>query len=176
MKVHRIYEKYGICLKLVDILDAEFILELRTNEQRARYLSPTEKDVEKQRGWIQEYKKRESLGTDFYFIAFDDKGNSYGTVRIYNIDAYEFTFGSWIFKNSSPASLIINSWFIVAEIGFLELKMRKCKFDIKKANKRVLKFQRRFKSSLIEENDDTYFFELDFERFVVERDRILNIF
>ena len=54
--------------------------------------------------------------------------------------------------------------------------MRKCKFDIKKANKRVLKFQGRFKSSLIGENDDTYFFELDFERFVVERDRILNIF
>ena len=160
MKVDRIYEKYGIILKSVDILDAEFILELRTNEQRARYLSPTEKDVEKQRGWIQEYKKRESLGTDFYFIAFDDKGNSYGTVRIYNIDAYEFTFGSWIFKNSSPASLIINSWFIVAEIGFIGLKLRKCTFDIKKANKKVLKFQRRFKSSVIIKQFSTGIFSL----------------
>lgn len=114
MKVHRIYEKYGICLKLVDILDAEFILELRTN-------------------------------------------------------------GSWIFKSSSPASLVISSWFIVAEIGFIGLKLRKCTFDIKKANKKVLKFQRRFKSSVIGENEDTYFFELDFETFVIERDAILHV-
>ncbi|MFN3784299.1 MAG: GNAT family N-acetyltransferase; N-acetyltransferase [Spirosomataceae bacterium] len=176
MKVDRKYEKYGISLKLVEIQDAEFILELRTNdEQRAKYLSQTEKDVEKQREWIRKYKEREALGYDYYFIAVDEYDRRLGTVRIYDIGKEVFTSGSWIFFKKAPVDVAMKAFFIVLDIGFNELKLQKCAFEIHKENKGLLKYQSRFRASKEYEEADFLYFTISYRQYSIQRDNILNI-
>ena len=52
------YQKYGIQLKPVEESDADFIIELRTNNQKSRFISATNPDVTQQKEWIKNYKIR----------------------------------------------------------------------------------------------------------------------
>ena len=54
-----IIEKYGLFLKFVDEDDADFILKLRTNKEKSKYISLTNNDLELQKEWIRKYKDRE---------------------------------------------------------------------------------------------------------------------
>ena len=54
------YQKYGIQLKPVEESDADFIIELRTNNQKSRFISATNPDVTQQKEWIKNYKQREN--------------------------------------------------------------------------------------------------------------------
>ncbi len=52
----------------MEVFDAEFILSLRSNQHKARFLHPIDSEIEKQREWIVDYKKRESLDKEYYFV------------------------------------------------------------------------------------------------------------
>lgn len=56
-----------IALRLVQLSDAAFIYALR-NDKKARFLTQIIGGVQAQEQWIVEYKKREALGQEFYFI------------------------------------------------------------------------------------------------------------
>ncbi|WP_202392294.1 hypothetical protein [Helicobacter saguini] len=58
----------NIIMRLVETSDAEFILEMRLDSKKNRYISKVENDLEKQILWLKEYKKRESKCEEFYFI------------------------------------------------------------------------------------------------------------
>ena len=63
--------KYNISLRLVDEEDADFIVSLRSDEKKSRFISYTDPNIETQKNWIREYKKRENEGKEYYFIASD---------------------------------------------------------------------------------------------------------
>jgi len=62
--------------------DAEFILKLRTDPVKGKYLSATAADIDLQSAWLEKYKADDS---QVYFIIEDQNGERYGTVRLYDV-------------------------------------------------------------------------------------------
>lgn len=110
-------KKYGLSYRLVNEDDAQFIVDLRTNPERSRYIGVTDDSVDNQRQWIKEYKIREKDGLDYYFIY------SYGTIfagvnRIYEIDDNHFIHGSWVFSDKVPPFCSLAAALIAREIAY----------------------------------------------------------
>ena len=57
-----------LSLRLVQPEDAAYIHELRTDPAYNGHLSTVTGTVEDQRNWIEVYKTRETVGTEFYFV------------------------------------------------------------------------------------------------------------
>ena len=89
----------SIFFRDVSIDDADFIVDLRTNPQKGKHLSPTSRDVDQQREFIASYLRSE---TDFYFIICSLDRKRLGTIRIYDIQGDSFCWGSWIFSSDAP--------------------------------------------------------------------------
>lgn len=79
-------EKYGLKVRLVNENDADFILSLRTNPNRTKYMLTLDNEIESQKKWIQEYKKREKEGLDYYFIYSNAEGKPIGLNRVSHLD------------------------------------------------------------------------------------------
>lgn len=91
-------EKYGLKVRLVNENDADFILSLRANPNRTKHMVTLNYNIENQKKWIQEYKKREEVGLDYYFIFKNSLENPIGVSRFSHIDINEKTAkaSSWI--------------------------------------------------------------------------------
>ena len=85
--------RYGLFCRLVDESDAEFIVRLRNDDKLSRYIHSSCPDVESQKEWIREYKKREQEGSEYYLI-FLKEDKRVGLNRIYRIHEGIFTTGS----------------------------------------------------------------------------------
>jgi len=112
--------KYGLYVRLVQEEDAAFIVKLRTDGKISKYLSTVDNNIEKQREWICNYKRREAEGTDYYFIYFINDA-PIGLNRVYNIHDNFFTFGSWICLDNLPFNIPLATAVIGREIGFYDL-------------------------------------------------------
>ena len=82
--------KYGVHCRLVNENDASFIVKLRSDEKRSRYIHSTDNDVESQKQWIRDYKIREANGVEYYFI-YEADGVPFGVNRIYDMHYDHFT-------------------------------------------------------------------------------------
>jgi hypothetical protein len=137
--------------------DAEFILSLRTNIIKSKFLSHTENDLEKQINWLNMYSKDDS---QIYFIIKDFELNSVGTVRLYDQQGSSFCWGSWIIKDKSPPFYAIESALIVytfaKSLGFTESH-----FDVRKENIPVLKFHEKFGAIRQKESEADYFYKIN---------------
>lgn len=171
-----IIEKYGIRLRLVEVEDAEFILSLRVNEKLGRFINSTENDVEKQMEWIREYKKREALKQEFYFITIDEYGKRFGVNRIYDFKDMSFENGSWLFSSSSPIGMSILSELVGRDYGFEELGFYTCRFNVKKLNTTVVNYNLQFCPRIINEDENTIWFELNYDNYKKQRERLLRMF
>lgn len=91
-------EKYGLKVRLVNENDANFILSLRSDPNRTKYMLTLDNEIENQKKWIQEYKKREKDGLDYYFIYSNKTGEPIGLNRASHIDYSSRTakVSSWI--------------------------------------------------------------------------------
>ncbi len=164
--------KYGIILRLVQEEDAAFILKLRTNSLLNKYISPTSFNISDQINWIRDYKIRELTGHEYYYIAEDQNGNMYGTIRIYNFDEKSFEIGSWLFLPNSPLGMAVKAQFIGFETGFEILNAEFCRLQIRKENKVVLKYMQDFETNLVREDELNYYFTLTKENFYKRRSEI----
>lgn len=146
-------------LRLVNIEDAEFILELRTNEKKSKYLNKTKNDIFKQKQWLEKYKIKEINGTEYYFIIEDNKGTPVGTYRLYDILDNQATPGSWIIKDNTDLTITIESVLLMYDFIFNTLYKPKIYFDVRKANKRVIRFHESYGSKCVNEDDDNCYYE-----------------
>ena len=105
------------------------------------FLHATDANVGKQVEWINEYKVRERLGKDYYFI-LEDAEERYGLIRIYSIREDTFTLGSWTMKEEAPLSSIIAITLMAREIAFeiLGLNFEDSYDGVNVENKKVLKY------------------------------------
>lgn len=157
--------RYGIKLRLVELSDAEFIFNLRTDPDLNKFISFTGPKIEDQVKWLKEYKLRESKGLEYYYIAETNDGNRYGTIRLYNFDDRSFELGSWIFKPKSPLGIAVKTHFLGFEIGFEMLKMEYGRIEIRKKNIPVIKYIKDFKPILTKEDELNLYFILTKENF-----------
>jgi RimJ/RimL family protein N-acetyltransferase len=169
------FERYGLYVRFVEESDAEFIVKLRTDPQLNQFLHITDNSIEKQKEWIREYKKRESEGTDYYFIFESSENEKWGVGRLYNIYDDIFTFGSWVFSSDAPMGISILGDIIVREIGFDTLGLNTCFFDVRKGNENVLKYHVTYIPIQINEDNLNFYFKIDKATFDKGKEKYLNI-
>ncbi|MFT4693839.1 MAG: RimJ/RimL family protein N-acetyltransferase [Francisella sp.] len=165
-----IYGK-NINLRTVEEKDAEFILDLRQNENKNKYLSKTSVSIESQIAWIESYKEKEKNKKEFYFVIESKSQDKLGLVRIYDLKGNSFCWGSWIIKEDAPKTTAIESALQIYEFGFYKLGFIKSHFDVRKDNHRVIVFHKRFGAKIIEETEIDVFFDYNIKDYEVIRDK-----
>ena len=145
-----------ILLRLANESDAEFILSLRTDETYNKYLSKTEDDILKQKKWLADYKIKEKLGQEFYFIIQRNSDSlPIGTVRIYDFigNKDSFSWGSWILNENKTRYAALECALLIYDFAFLKLGFKRCHMDIRKSNLKIIEFHKKFGVKIIGETD-----------------------
>lgn len=159
----------NLTLRLIRPEDAAYVHGLRTDPAYNRYLSEVTGTVEDQRLWIEAYKHREAEGHEFYYIVERNDGASCGTVRLYNIDADSFAWGSWILDASKPRRAALESAILSFGLGFHELGLDLAKVDVRAQNARAEAFYRRLGMTETHRTAQDVFFIYPRTRFEVDR-------
>ena len=147
--------------------DAEFILSLRTDVDKSRYLSATSNDLAAQRDWLAKYAKNE--GQAYFIIKFNNE--RIGTVRLYDARQDSFCWGSWILKDGRPRQAAMESALMVYAYAIDHLGFKACHFDVRKGNVNVIKFHERFGAKIVAETELDYLFSLGLDSISASRSR-----
>jgi RimJ/RimL family protein N-acetyltransferase len=139
--------------------DAEFILSLRTDDKKSRFLSATKNDLEAQKAWLAQYAAAEDQA--YFIIAFN--GEPIGTVRLYDAQQESFCWGSWILKDGRPRQAAMESALMVYAYAVNCLGFKGSHFDVRKGNERVWQFHERFGAQRVSETELDYFYYLSLE-------------
>ena len=129
---------FAFGLRPVTLEDAEFIVELRSNPQRARFLHPILPSVEAQRDYLKQYFERED---DYYFVVERHRDNSpEGLIGIYNVGLKEQTadVGRWILRPGSLAP--VESYLRIFEAAFDRLRLEQVCTHVIVENRSVVSF------------------------------------
>lgn len=149
----------NIQLRDANVSDAEFILSLRTDQEKSKYLSVTNADVDAQKCWLHEYVRSASQA---YFIIESLTGERLGTIRMYDPNENSFCWGSWIISKTAQRNVAIESALLVYIYG-LVLGFTRAHFDVRKENTSVCKFHEGFGAKKISENNLDHFYEIELE-------------
>ena len=123
-------------LRPVRVEDAAFIVELRTNPERNRFIHVTPADVQKQEAWLQEYFERSN---DYYFVVENkESGRIEGTVGIYDLDLRDGAaeWGRWVMRPGSRAG--IPSMTLTFDFAFDQLGVKSLRSYTAVENERVI--------------------------------------
>lgn len=172
-------ERYGLHVRLVNEQDAEFIVRLRTHPKLSRYIHKTDDDIQKQKEWIRNYKEREKLGKEYYFI-FEKNKIALGLIRLYDIQAETFITGSWVFDPEAPFDAAIYGVLIANSIGFeiLRKTISISPDGVSENNKSVVRFHkmigREFTGKIFDKEIGEYYYttRLTKENFIKNREKI----
>lgn len=137
--------------------DSSFILSLRLDFSKSKYLSPTSSDVALQNKWLQDYERSNNQA---YFV-IEHSNNCIGVVRLYDVRDSSFCWGSWILSSDAPTHAAIESALIVYSYAINFLGFSCSHFDVRKENERVWRFHERFGAVRISEDDVNYFYKID---------------
>ena len=160
----------AVRLRLIAPDDAAYITSLRVDPRYNRHLSPVTGNVDDQRTWIERYKHREAEGTEFYYVIDRlSDGTCCLALRLYEIEADRFTWGSWILDENKPAKAALESAVLSFGLGFDVLDKPLALIDVRKANLHAGAFYRRFGMQEVGEDADNFYFHFDRARF--EQDR-----
>jgi len=110
-------------LRPIEDGDAEFVVELRTSGERARYLNKVVPSTDAQLKWLDDYYQREN---DYYFVIerINDKRRE-GLIALYEVNpgAREAEWGRWII---SPASMsALESVIMIMDFAFDQLGLKR---------------------------------------------------
>ena len=133
-------KKYGLKVRLINKSDAAFILSLRANSKRTKYMVTLNNNISSQKKWIQEYKKREKKGLDYYLIYSNQDDKPIGVNRISYVDFQTKTAktSSWIAVEGLNYEAI-KMMIIQNEIVFNLLEIDKIWCDVHYKNKRAIR-------------------------------------
>lgn len=131
----------NIGLRLAEVSDAKFILDIRSDNKKTRYLSKVDNDIEKQKAWLVEYKKKELNREEYYFIICNKDNVPCGTVRAYDFKGNSFSWGSWLINSKlAPVTAGIESALLMYEFAFYYLCFENCHFEVVSENTKVRSF------------------------------------
>lgn len=169
--------KYKIKLRFVEETDADFIIELRTDKSKSRFISATDSDIQKQKVWIREYKKREANKEEFYFIAQDEENIDFATYRVYNLKEDTAEIGSFVSKPEyNKAINIIKVDVLVKSFVFDDLAYDQLNFEVRKNNKSVNSYHKKFSPYLVNEDELNYYYILQKDLFFENKLKFEKLF
>lgn len=147
--------------------DAAFILSLRTDAEKSRYLSAVSGELAAQQAWLERY--AEADDQTYFIIEYQDE--SIGTVRLYDPQGDSFCWGSWILKNSRPNHAAMESALMVYAYAVDHLGFAAAHFDVRKGNERVWQFHERFGAVRSAESDLDYLYRIEAPAITASRSR-----
>lgn len=163
----------NLVLRLIEPEDAGYVHGLRTDPAYNRHLSEVHGTAEDQRRWIEAYKDREAAGSEYYYVIERRNGTRCGLVRLYNIGADYFTWGSWILDHNKPPKAALESAVLSFGVGFDLLGMTHAIVDVRRANTHAEAFYRRF--GMIETDSDSQDIFFTYPRETFLRDRAAHL-
>ena len=166
-KANRITGK-TLVLRDAKITDAAFILSLRTDSKKSRYLSYTSSELDQQIDWLRDYSNKSNQA---YFIIENITGEPLGTVRLYDPQGNSFCWGSWILKDGAPSTAAIESTLIVYAYAVDQLGFSEAHFDVRKDNKKVWRFHDRFGAERTGETEMDYLYRIGQKKIKLARQR-----
>jgi RimJ/RimL family protein N-acetyltransferase len=149
------------------INDSAFILSLRTDEDKSRYLSPVTGALADQQAWLHSYFEMDNQA---YFI-IEHGGEPIGTVRLYDSKGDSFCWGSWILSTNCPNHAAIESALMVYSYALDHLGFDKAHFDVRKGNEGVWQFHERFGAHRVGESQLDFYYEIDRSSIEISRNR-----
>lgn len=164
----------NIDLRDITVDDAEFVLGLRTDEKKSRFLHETEPDLNRQIEYIKQYKNRND---SWYFIIVDKSGKRLGTVRIYDvINNDDFCWGSWLIVDEAPRTTAIESAVMIYDYAFNVLNFTRCHFNVRRDNVNVLRFHEMMGAHRIGETELDILYAYARDTYMAHRNKFLRMF
>lgn len=143
-------------IREVDVADAEFILSLRCDSKKSKYLHKTEYNLQKQIDYIKKYKMSDN---EWYFIIESKTNEPIGTYRIYDLKEDSFCIGSWLMKDNCNPFEMMEGECLCKKFAFEQTGFEKFHFDVRKENKKVIRYHKLMGAKIVGETDIDYFFE-----------------
>lgn len=147
---------HKLIMRNATVADASYIVALRTDEQKSRFISSTSADIKPQEQWLEKYALDDR---QVYFIIQNMQGENIGTVRLYDQQADSFCWGSWIIQAGAASSSSIESALMVYHYG-LALGFQSAHFDVRKGNESVWKFHERFGAIKTGESTEDFYYRI----------------
>lgn len=147
--------------------DAEFILSLRTDSEKNRFLSAVSGELAEQQAWLARYANAEDQA---YFI-IEYQNEPVGTVRLYDPQGESFCWGSWILKNTRPSQAAMESALMVYAYAVDHLGFKSAHFDVRKGNEKVWQFHERFGAVRTAETELDYLYRIEAPAIAASRTR-----
>jgi RimJ/RimL family protein N-acetyltransferase len=120
-------------------------------------------------------KSREAHGQEFYYVIERKNGTRCGLVRLYDIEAESFTWGSWILDEKKPRKAALESAVLIYTIGFDGLACDRAVFDVRNDNIHTLAFHRRFGAHEVASDELNVYFNYEQSQFAVGQTHYLNL-
>lgn len=165
----------NLTLRLIRPEDADYVQPLRTDPAYNRHLSEVRGTAEDQRRWIEAYKAREAALCELYYVIERKDGTRCGLVRLYDIGADSFTWGSWILDHNKTRKAALESAVLVYVAAFEGLGLPEAQFDVRRDNANTLAFHRRFGATATHETDQDIYFTYPRSRLEADRAGYLAI-
>lgn len=169
IKIRKAARVVGKTLQFRDatVADAAFILSLRTDAEKSRYLSAVSSELADQQAWLAAY----ALAEDQAYFIIEHQQHPIGTARLYDAQGDSFCWGSWILSNSRPSQAAMESALMVYAYSLDHLGFRAAHFDVRKGNERVWQFHERFGAQRMGETELDYLYQLDHPEITQSRER-----
>jgi len=147
----------NIDLRNAVVTDAEFILSLRLDPGKSRFLSTTSSSVEDQVNWLRRY---EDSCDQAYFVICDKQGEKLGCVRIYDPDDTSYCWGSWLMVSGLSPLVSIESAVLIYAYGKY-LGFESARIDVRKDNVHVWTFHERLcGAERVRETESQYYYRM----------------
>ncbi len=158
-------------LREVTVDDADFILSLRCDENKSKFLHKTEFNLENQVAYIKKYFE---IPDEWYFIIENKKGERIGTYRIYDVQDDSFCIGSWLMIDGVSPSESFESDWLLRMYGFDILGFKKIHFEVRKGNKKVIAYHNMLGARIIGETELDLLWEITREEYLEKAVPLLN--
>ncbi len=165
----------NLVLRLIEPDDAEYVHTLRTNPALNRYMSPVNGTVADQKRWIEGYKAREAAKSELYYVIARRDGQRCGLVRLYDITAGCFTWGSWVLDQNKTPKAAVESALLSFDVGFERLGLPTAKVDLLIGNQKAHAFYLRFGMTEVGRNDQEIHLTYSRNRFLADRPDYLSL-
>lgn len=169
LKAQKIVGK-KLILRNVCLEDAQFILDLRVDPSKSKFLNQTSSQIEDQSEWIRRY---ENSNDQAYFV-IENAGEKIGTLRFYDPREYSFCWGSWILKSNSPWDAAIESALMAYAYAIDVLDFKNAHFDVRKENVAVWKFHESFGANRVRASEADFYYTLDYKSIEASRQQYKN--
>lgn len=155
----------NINLKLVLDEDIDFIIDIRNGHKNKGNLSNSALTFIEQKKWLDDYKKREEIGKDFYFLINDAITNEkIGLIRVYDIlDDRSFEQGSLILKEGLNPKYILEVFILIYRFAFEQLNLLTGRLRVKIKNKVGNKFHKSYGAKMYYEDEELKYYEVKTE-------------